>query len=597
MKTFTTSLLAFFLAIGMVSAQVVFVNSPDEIMGGYDFEDAANFGADVSTDVWTGDAKFIDDGTGATASLGCEAAVNDLTGNIALIDRGSCAFVDKTLNAQNAGAIAVIIFNNNPGEGPIGLGGENAEITIPAVCLSYEDGQIIRAILENEPVNITIGNVIFENNISFADSNISLPGYGIFPESQLGDGNFVFTPGANFNNEGTASAENVTIDATIEYTPFGGSTTEVYSESGAIAGPVMTDSVSDLQVLPMFEFTEGPGQYTITYEASSDTEDELSGDNTISRTVTISEGLVSKARWDMAENAPDNTSTFYTGAGGGDIQFSVPIHLPNGAGGNMDTLIWRVLKTDPNLAGIAFDGFVYQWDDMNGDTLITNDEVSIAGIAPFEFSSDETATSAIIRAPILDINTFDETGVPITDNDTYYIIAARYTGPEQVFFGFDEMYDHSQNQQILGAQGAITDLDLNYLGSNAFGSESIPDFEADAFRFTGILGASVSLGVTVSGLVDNTTEAILDEEALKISLFPNPTTEFLNVQLNLKHQTSYLEYSIRDASGKQVFLARDNSVFQQEQETLNVKQLPAGQYFLTIRTEQGIQTASFVVNN
>lgn len=599
MKTFTTSLIAFFLCIGMASAQVVFVNSPMELEGAYLF-DAAGFGADLLSDTWTGDAEFVDDGSGADASQGCGDLVNDLTDKIALIDRGSCEFGIKVLNAENAGAIAAIVFNNAPGAGTIvmGAGANGGMVTIPSVMLSYEDGQLIRAALENGTVNITIGNILFENNISFADSNISLPPYGIYPASQIGDGGLILYPGASYNNDGTAGATDANLTATIEYTPFGGSTTEVYNETGTLAGVVMPDSISDIQVLPTFELTEGPGQYTITYGITTAEEDAIPADNTISRTITITdgmEGMVSKARWDMADNAPASTSTFYTIGGGGDVQFSVPMHLPNGEGGSIDTLLWRVLKNDPNLADVSFEGYVYQWDDLNGDTLFTNDELTAVGIAPFTFDSDETATSAVIRAEVLSIGDF-EPGVTIPDNNTYYIIGARYTGPDQVFFGFDEMYDHATNQQIKLSIGNYTDLDLNYLVSNEFGAETIPDYETDGGRFTGIPGAAVSIGMIVSNLVSS-TEEVLPADKLTINMFPNPTTELLNIELDLNVDTKYVEYSIRDASGKQVFLGRDNSVFSQERETLNVKQLPAGQYYLTIRTEQGIQTAPFVVSH
>ena len=43
----------------------------------------------------------------------------NLSGSIALIKRGACQFGLKALNAQNAGAVAVIIYNNNNSGQPI----------------------------------------------------------------------------------------------------------------------------------------------------------------------------------------------------------------------------------------------------------------------------------------------------------------------------------------------------------------------------------------------------------------------------------------------------------------------------------------------
>jgi len=93
----------------------------------------------------TGDLVLVNDGLGTTSD-GCEAIANSVTGKIALIDRGSCAFVTKALNAQAAGAIGVVIVNNVGGAGPVIMGGAGA-VTIPVLSISLEDGDILKAAL------------------------------------------------------------------------------------------------------------------------------------------------------------------------------------------------------------------------------------------------------------------------------------------------------------------------------------------------------------------------------------------------------------------------------------------------------------------
>jgi hypothetical protein len=62
-----------------------------------------------------------------------------VNGKIALVSRGTCGFVVKVKNAQNAGAIGVIVTDNAPG--PVAaMGGVDATITIPAVRVTQEDG-------------------------------------------------------------------------------------------------------------------------------------------------------------------------------------------------------------------------------------------------------------------------------------------------------------------------------------------------------------------------------------------------------------------------------------------------------------------------
>lgn len=67
-----------------------------------------------------------------------------IAGNIAVVYRGTCAFTQKVENAQAAGAIAVVVINNAPGD-PIPMGGTpTTTITIPAVMIGQSAGALIR---------------------------------------------------------------------------------------------------------------------------------------------------------------------------------------------------------------------------------------------------------------------------------------------------------------------------------------------------------------------------------------------------------------------------------------------------------------------
>lgn len=136
-----------------IAINFVVVNSPGGIAGNYNATGAA-FGPAVDMTGITGDLEEVNDGTGTTTD-GCEALVGFTSGNVALIDRGSCSFVQKVNNAQSAGAIAVVIVNNVP-SGPITLGGTDAGITIPSGMISLADGATIRAELPG--VNVTFRN-------------------------------------------------------------------------------------------------------------------------------------------------------------------------------------------------------------------------------------------------------------------------------------------------------------------------------------------------------------------------------------------------------------------------------------------------------
>ena len=111
----------------------------------------------------TADLILVNDGTAAPTEA-CNAVVNDLTGKIAVIKRGNCTFVDKIQNAQDAGAVGVIMVNhNNPAGDPayteyVNMAGMTTPpFSIPSVFVNNEDGELIIAALESgETLNATL---------------------------------------------------------------------------------------------------------------------------------------------------------------------------------------------------------------------------------------------------------------------------------------------------------------------------------------------------------------------------------------------------------------------------------------------------------
>ncbi len=81
---------------------------------------------------------------------GCTTITNNLSGQIALIRRGACTFTTKIRNAQAAGAIGVIVYNNVLGD-PVAMAhdGTSPFPTIPAVMVSKGKGLAMAAIAPN----------------------------------------------------------------------------------------------------------------------------------------------------------------------------------------------------------------------------------------------------------------------------------------------------------------------------------------------------------------------------------------------------------------------------------------------------------------
>ena len=86
------------------------------------------------------------DGTGLACMPLSPANAAAVSANIALVDRGTCAFTVKARNLQDAGAKGMVVADNVD-EDVTGLGGADPTIVIPAVRISRTDGRALKAAL------------------------------------------------------------------------------------------------------------------------------------------------------------------------------------------------------------------------------------------------------------------------------------------------------------------------------------------------------------------------------------------------------------------------------------------------------------------
>jgi Zn-dependent metalloprotease len=138
----------------------VVINSPADIARTCNAA-AAQFGPPLTTTGITDDVVLGLDDTaapGPSTTDACSPLLNgaDVSGNIALVDRGGCGFTVKVKNAQNAGAVAVIVADNMP-VSPAPLGGVDATITIPSVRITTLHGNLIKGKLPGVNVTLRVG--------------------------------------------------------------------------------------------------------------------------------------------------------------------------------------------------------------------------------------------------------------------------------------------------------------------------------------------------------------------------------------------------------------------------------------------------------
>lgn len=132
-------------------AGTYYVNAMDVNIDGAESQMAATEGAITKSLYETGGVS----GTVVVADplLGCfdgtatpldNAA--DIDGNIALISRGTCAFIEKVERAQLAGATAVIVYSDDR---PVTVMGGDGAYDIPGVMINQADGLALSTAIEN----------------------------------------------------------------------------------------------------------------------------------------------------------------------------------------------------------------------------------------------------------------------------------------------------------------------------------------------------------------------------------------------------------------------------------------------------------------
>ena len=96
-------------------------------------------------------APLVDVAALGDNGLACDPLpLGSLEGAFALIQRGVCTFAEKVRNAQNAGAVGAVIYQQDGAQELFGPGGL-LTTRIPAVMIGFEDGRALKAFIAANP--------------------------------------------------------------------------------------------------------------------------------------------------------------------------------------------------------------------------------------------------------------------------------------------------------------------------------------------------------------------------------------------------------------------------------------------------------------
>lgn len=518
--------------------------------------DGNGWGLDLSQNSVTADVVVIDDGTPAD-SLGCSAATNGLAlaGNIALIYRGDCEFGLKALNAENAGAIGVIIVNNIPGA-PIVMGGgaQGVNVTIAAAMISNSDGADIKSEIDNgATVTVFMGSKfgIYNDDIGMGTGDINMPRSFSMPDFVANTNNFTLTPGAWVANFGNNNQTAVELTAEIELNG-----TVIYTQASTAAAINSGDTL--YIALPDFnQATYDPGYYTLTYTVTAGVTDEDPSDNEVVTNFYVNDRYYSKSRFD-SNGDPLRNAGYTTGNFANSFTACIVVNetaadsLPLykvGFGATTDT------SQVPSLAGQLVDIEVWEW----------NDNFATANDATFDqlllLSSDSYIYQTDAQEDFVESYVNGGEGLQLSNGQKYLVCVKTFS--EGIFVNYDNAINYLATANLNDEWYYPVNNGTDWF-AGGFGTENVPAIYL-------VMGADA---------IASTEENVMEDKAV----YPNPAVDFMNIPLKNAVDGS-AQVQLMDMSGKVVF--NENADVSSNELKINVTNIESGRYIINVVYSDG----------
>ena len=586
-----------FFTLEAIAQVVVAGVSPASVQGNYDYGIQANEGGwpgetddgtwalalDFNTDgvFVQGEIKLVEDGTPGTnlqgnpiSQEGCATLTNDLTGKIAVIYRNTCNFSLKALNAQNAGAIAVIIVNREDAAIAMTAGTDGINVTIPVVILNKTDGTAMIAAMQGGtvPVVMFIGNKfgINTNDVGSGPDNTIIATQATTPSILAQSAaDFSFTPGLAIVNYGNATQTSVYVTATIDapgapaaYTSTVGPLTMAYKDTiNIFDGNPETFALFSLPAYPLGEYTLN---YTITLGMT--TADEAIGDNSFTSNFYVSDDIYSYARLNMVDNEPVSMSypMNYTQGYKSCIRFNNANASRAGVEG-----LYTSIKVDLDtfdLQAQEISLYAYTWNDLATTFSATPTFLDFTQVA---FAQYYPPASYVNGEEI-----FIPFAVPfILVDNTNYLFCIETQIPEPAF-GYDDIVNYNANSQIL--DDVITPIYIDDIGTTT-----------DQWYAAGWNGnPAPSIGMKLFPAAEL---GLVDVTELKGIAYPNPASDNVTVAINA---TGAATLVVTDITGKIVL--NKNLSLTNGNADVNTSSLEAGIYIFNVTLDNN-QTSQFNV--
>lgn len=585
MKKLLLSLVLVVSAFAANSQVICAIQSPSTIAGNYNFTWADPPGGWGTPDFLI-PGTFIEDtlvlvndgtpGTNATygnllSEEGCNPSdTNAYLGKIVVIRRNTCEFGTKALNAQNAGAVGVIIINRDPEVMGMGSGADGANVTIPVVMLSSTDGNAILAQMLNGPVVAFIGNKagLYVNDAGMTKgSTLISKSFGVLSQLSNNGTEFNFELGTRIYNYGTADQNNITITASVK-APNG---TSVYNNSVSSISIVSGDSVDvypgGTYALPTFSLANYPaGKYKLTYTLSlgDGTSDEYASDNSISSDFIINDSILSYAELDTVTHLPVANAFYKPSTSTSNFATCMAVKHPNASNIGVWGIYFSAVTADSTilLTGEEMNLRLYRWEDpfvdINDTANLNFNQLSLVAEGYYYYPSD-------LQEEVV-LGMFDTT-VLLEDDQRYLACVLTYN--TNIYLGHDSRTNYTWN---IG-----TYLEPLFPNQND-GTYYAVGFGEDLPSALGLRVFSASkLGVNEV------------KENIGI-LYPNPASDLITISLQTLGNG---HLTVTDLSGK--IILDQSVILSNGKSQIDIATFESGMYLFNVSTDDGQSTQFRVV--
>jgi hypothetical protein len=540
----------------------------------------------------TGELALVDDGTPGINPLsnvplgayGCAPLVNSIAGKIAFVYRYDgvtastlCFLYDKALNAQNAGAVAVVVVNRPDGPEDVGGGGTvGPGVTIPVVMISFSDGEVLRNQLQTGPIELFIGNKtgLFTNDVGLSTQNNLIPkSYAVPSFIALNGSPFTFDLGTQVHNYGTATQSNLFVHAQVK-DPSGAT---LYTQS---IGPMSLNPGDSVSILPGGTYAfpafnlplTNEGIYDVVYSTEiAAVADSFPGDNSQVHSFFVNDKVFSYARIDSATNLPKASNNYRPTTSNSTYSICSTLKFENADLLGITGLSFS--SSTPYGSGISLAGeeiliSLYVWGD--NFSTINDPTFGFTVLNPLNMSYYYYPSDLQYQAVKADF-----TGGPIMlQNNQRYLACAQTTNP-QLFFGHDGKTNYTTNQLIYAQPISPNESDGTYYGAG-FGSD-LPS----------------ALGIHLCVLTDGSCNlSVPNLSSNQQVCFPNPFDSSINVEIS--NETAFIK--IVDCSDQCIYsqptYAPNGKVI------INTSNWSSGMYFIqSFNAKSELQTTQKVVKH